>query len=265
MMAAYDAVEHAAQERSDRPDYLELLSRKPTLDDFAGTLLLAVHVTVTDRETDYSLVMTCQVGDGMMAAIDHKGGFQLLAQPDKGSYGGETVFITQKAKLGRAQLVPKTHLYISPMRTLMVMTDGVADIYFPPDPEILRLYGDLVLGGVLGIRGSRPQEIESALEETPLRTIEALKTAPYDVPMLAVTAEGPKEVRLPSMSVYADQLKRSIPEVVACPALLQAGIRQIAGTTMDPADRLRLWLDSYMVRGERDDRTLVILHREEVS
>ena len=31
----------------------------------------------------------------------------------------------------------------------MVMTDGVADDYFPPDPELLRLYEDLKSNGVL--------------------------------------------------------------------------------------------------------------------
>jgi hypothetical protein len=30
------------------------------------------------------------------------------------------------------------------------------------------------------------------------------------------------------------------------------------------ADRLRLWLDAYHVRGSFDDRTLVALHREEL-
>jgi hypothetical protein len=210
--------------------------------------------------------MTCQVGDGMMAAVDPKGGFQLLAQPDKGSYGGETVFLTERAKLGRAHLMRKTFPYFSPMRSLLVMTDGIADIYFPPDPEMLKLYGDLVLSGVIGLRGPGPEAIASALEKTPLRTPDAVARAEYDQPMLALTADGPRRVRIPFVSSYANQLGLSIPQVVASPALLKAGAREdvLDGPT-DPAERLRLWLDSYIVRGERDDRTLVVLFREEVA
>jgi hypothetical protein len=264
MLAAYDAVEQAAHERSDRPEYEACLSRKPNIDDFAATLLLAIHCTVKVREAEYSLIMTCQVGDGMMAAVNGEGGFQLLAQPDKGSYGGETVFITDKKKLGRTQLMRKTFPYFSPMRALMVMTDGVADIYFPPDPEMLRLYGDLVLNGVIELRGPGPEKITGALEKTRLRTPEAVKNAPFDEPMMALTAKGQQKVRLLSVTAYAAALELSIPEVTASPSLLAAGVRRLEGAT-DSADRLRLWLDSYMVRGERDDRTLIVLHREEAT
>ena len=152
MLGAYDAVELAVRERRESLEHRSILSREPEIKDFSSTLLLAIHATVRCRETDYSLVMTCQVGDGTMAIIDHKGGLHLLAKPDKGSYGGETVFITDRSKLSRNQLSRKTFSYFSPMRSFLVMSDGVADIYFPADPGILRLYGDLVLSGVIGLR-----------------------------------------------------------------------------------------------------------------
>jgi hypothetical protein len=266
MLAAYDAVERAFLERRESPEHMALVSRKLTLNDFAATLLLAVHCTVKYRDSDYSLAMTCQVGDGMMAAVDHKGGFRLLAQPDKGSYGGETAFLTDKPKLARPHLMRKTFPYFSPMRSLMVMTDGIADIYFPPDPEMLRLYGDLVLSGVIGLRGPGPKAIAVALETTPLRTPEAVAEAEYDQAMLALTDEGPRRVSVPFVTAYAAKLGLTIPQVVASPALLKAGTRDDAlEGPDDPAERLRLWLDSYIVRGERDDRTLVVLFREEVA
>jgi hypothetical protein len=267
MLAAYDAVERAADERRDSPEHEAELSRKPALGDFSATLLLAVHATVRYGETDFSLVMTCQVGDGMMAAIDHRGGFQLLAQPDKGSYGGETVFLTDRAKLDRAGLTRKTFPFFSlrPMRALLVMTDGVADIYFPPDPEMLRLYGDLVLSGVIDLRVPG-EAVAAALAGTSLPTRADVDGADYCEDGLALIRGDRIRFRLPFVTQYAALLGKAVREVVASPALLAAGARSDAlGDVADPAERLRNWLDAYVVRGERDDRTLVALYREEMA
>ena len=82
----------------------------------------------------------------------------------------------------------------------------------------------------------------------------------------ALTADGEPEIRLPSVTTYAAKLGLSLQEVVASPALLKAGVRLTAmESTSGAADRLRLWLDSYIARGERDDRSLVVLFREEVT
>jgi len=57
-----------------------------------------------------------------------------------------------------------------------------------------------------------------------------------------------------------------VEELAAAPNLLMAGARatplreRFKGTAA--ADLLRIWLDSYHVRGSFDDRTLVVLHRE---
>lgn len=267
ILTAYDDVEQAVLERRDRQDYQKILSREPTIHDFSATLLLAVHTTVGYHRTDYDLVMTCQVGDGMMAAIDHEGGVRLLAEPDKGSYGGETTFLTDKAKLVPPHLTAKTIPFFGPrMRTLMVMSDGVADIYFPPKPEMLRLYGDLVLSGVIGLKGPGPEAVVSALRQTSLPKLDSVKQAEYDEEMRVLTDKGSLLVRLPFVTAYAAKLGLSLEEVVANPALLKAGVRPVATDgPIDRAERLRLWLDSYVVRGERDDRTLVVLCREEVD
>jgi hypothetical protein len=53
-----------------------------------------------------------------------------------------------------------------------------------------------------------------------------------------------------------------VKQLVGSPGLLHAGIRTAPfDRALPPAERLRLWLDAYQVRGSFDDRTLVVLHR----
>jgi hypothetical protein len=80
----------------------------------------------------------------------------------------------------------------------MLVTDGVADDYFPEDPGMLRLYGDLVKEGIIG-------------------------------PAVHSHETGGKRLDQP----------------------------------VSAQEKLRRWLDSYHVKGSFDDRTLVVLYREE--
>ncbi len=150
MLAAYFAVEKAAAERAASRDHERALGRKPEINDLSATLLLAAHTTVAYKGRDYSLILACQVGDGMTAAVDLDGKLQLLGEADSGDYSGETDFLTSQKKLERANLSRKTYAFFRPLRALLVMTDGVADDYFPNDPGMLRLYDDLKANGVLG-------------------------------------------------------------------------------------------------------------------
>ena len=53
----------------------------------------------------------------------------------------------------------------------MVMTDGVADDYFPNEPNMLELYGDLVLNQVIEIAKPNKTDLTQNLLETSLRSI----------------------------------------------------------------------------------------------
>src|SRR5262249_39766371 len=149
MNAAYEAVRSAAAERAESPAHQKLLGRKPAVEDLSATLLLAACTTLKVKGADYSFMATCSVGDGLMAAVTTDGDVQLLSTPDGGEHASETYFLTSKGRLDPKNLSAKTFVGFRPTRALMVMTDGVADDYFPAQTEMLRLYADLVLNRVL--------------------------------------------------------------------------------------------------------------------
>lgn len=277
MQGAYNAVKKEADKRHEKADYCIALGGKRKLDinDLSATLLLAVHTTVKAGETEYSLILTCQIGDGMIAAISQEGTLKLLGKPDSGDYGGQTEFLTSKNKLGRNNLVQKTFVFPGNLKTLMVMTDGVADDYFPNDPGMLELYGDLVLNKVIGIRQPTDSEIKEQLRETKLSQIFNLshllnkvkEVNPDSFPLKeqVITVDGIKEVKISYVDAYAKELGVSPQNVVASSALLWAGATMCDECKdKPPEEKLRIWLDSYYRRGSFDDRTLVILYREEV-
>jgi hypothetical protein len=264
--ASSEAVEAAATARAESPEHVRLLGRKLVPSDLSATLLLAVHTTVKYKDTDYSFVLTCQIGDGMLAVVDRRGTLQLLGRPDRGDFKGQTDFLSNKSKLDREHLWRKTLGFFGPLQALMVMTDGIADIYFPDDPGMLRLYGDLVLNQVVDIPGLGVDEIVAALAHTRLPTLDDVAKADFHSQMKAITANGSRAVRMRSVASYAEKLGRPLAEVVASPALLLAGTREGQVFAERSAEaRLQSWLDAYEVPGERDDRTLVMLYREMVS
>jgi len=270
MAQAYEAVEAKAQdlaegERSEA--FSNILGRKLATDDLSATLLLAVHTMVQHEGTARSFVATCQIGDGMLAVLDNSGGLQLLGIPDSGEFAGQTEFLTTKKKLEKANLTSKTFPFFGPMRALMVMTDGVADDYFPNDPGMSQLFGDLAINGILGPRlvdqKISLEEINKSLARTELKDTVAVENAGLASTVETITAEGGGSVLIRSAKSYAEKLGLPLEEVIKSTPLLIAGT---AGAAMSPEeeyqDRLRVWLDSYQVRGSFDDRTLVVVCRE---
>lgn len=266
MHAAYDAVEAAAKGRAENPDYESTIGRPVAIDDLSSTLLLAAHTTVKYQDADSSFILACQVGDGMLAAVTPKGGLQLLGVPDSGEFAGQTDFLTSKKKLTREHLWRKTRGFVGPLQALMVMTDGVADDYFPNDPDMLRLYGDLVVNEVITLRGLDAFDFSQALEKTKLPTYDDVQQANFAATVEAVTPDTPRSITIRSVAEYAKQLGLEVPDVVASPALMMAAasVGQLCDEK-EAEDKLRVWLDSYYVRGSFDDRTLVVLYREVVK
>ncbi|NER50981.1 MAG: protein phosphatase 2C domain-containing protein, partial [Symploca sp. SIO1A3] len=272
MQEAYKAIEQAVAERSESDKYAAILGRQLDVKDLSATLLLAVHTIIKHQGNNYSFILTCQVGDGMIAAIDYQNKLRLLAMPDSGEFAGQTDFLTSTKKLTPGNLTRKTFPCFCPLKALMVMSDGVADDYFPNDPGLLNLYGDLLLNRVIDFAKPNVEEEErtNALQKTALGNLEAVQTArplfQSVVPRLTDPKDEPKQVRLYSITNYAKELGQSVSEVIASPALLEVGL---AGEPMwdtceaqPPEERLRIWLDSYQVRGSFDDRTLVVLYSE---
>lgn len=275
MAKAYEAVEKKAQALAESAPHEEFLGRKVVVDDLSGTLLLAVHTTVLHEGAERSVVLTCQIGDGMLAAVSTNGGLQLLGIPDSGEFAGQTEFLTSKKKLEKANLVGKTFPFFGPLEALMVMTDGVADDYFPNDPNMLRLYGDLAINRVLRLWGpdlsKDSAEIDRRLAQTQLKTKADVELAELAVPFETLSADGPQQVFIRSVETYAEKLGLKLDEVISDRLLLIAGqfgegmLEKSTREEETPEDMLRVWLDSYQVRGSFDDRTLVVLHPEVAS
>jgi hypothetical protein len=165
----------------------------------------------------------------------------------------------------------KTFPFFSPIKALMVMTDGVADDSFPNDPGMLQLYGDLILNQVIEIRKPEESEINKQLEQTELRDSNRVKEAKpkFQIPEEVITKDPIKQVPISYVERYAQELDRQMLDVIASPALLWAGAYLgeamcNESDSMKPEEKLQLWLDSYYRRGSFDDRTLVVLYREEV-
>ncbi|MDF2212443.1 PP2C family serine/threonine-protein phosphatase [Arthrospira platensis NCB002] len=164
---AYQRVEEEANRLKNYSSYNKREEKKELdIKDLSATLLLAIHTKIqVKNSTSYDFVLTCQVGDGMLAAISHKYTLKLLGKPDIGEHGGQTDFLTSAGKLEDYNLVQKTFPFIGNLKALMIMTDGVSDDYFPNDPGMLKLYGDLILNRVIKIRNVDAKEREQELQK----------------------------------------------------------------------------------------------------
>lgn len=226
--AAYSSVEGAYLVRCDDEAIIKMLGRKCEAKDFSATLLTAVVIPLKNGE---NFVITASVGDGMIAAVNFdkasENALKILGNADNGGFSGETEFLDGNTTGER--LATSTRIMRGKFTSLLMMTDGVADDYYPYSPEILRLYLDLMLNGIikspnnLAITENNDDAIAYARElaEKKGKSTEQLWDSRYEL-----------------------NVKRCDDE-------------------QDKAERLKAWLDSYYQRGSFDDRTLVIITRKE--
>lgn len=266
MHAGYAALEEEVKLRQGSQAHKRQLlnNREVAVEDLSATLLLAAHTTVQLEGRECSLVAACQIGDGVTATIDKGGHIALMCEPDSGDYSGETDFLTSRKKLDFPLLRQRTYVRVQPLRALFVMTDGVADDYFPADPGMARLYADLALNGILQIEGPSAEEAQAELSEHTPPNFDPASGQLDVADAMLVTQEKTEQFRLRSSSVYASELGKPVELVARSPAILRAGLvgSPLLERAATPVERLRLWIDSYHVRGSFDDRTLVVLHRE---
>jgi len=123
---------------------------------------------------------------------------------------------------------------------------------------------------VIGIRKPNDSELNEKLRQTNLGSLTGVKDAKpkFQVTEKVITADETKEVKISYVDTYAKELGLSPEAVVASSALLWAGAtgEPMCDECKDnpPQEKLRVWLDSYYRRGSFDDRTLVVLYRNEV-
>ena len=258
VLQARKAVEAAFYSRSTDSAYTDLLHRKLALEDLSGTLLVSAIVPVR-KETKEHLIVTCQVGDGMTVSINTKGDFRssvkLLGVPDSGEFTGETEFLTSKKMKNVEELQRRTKLSIGPVDTVLMMSDGVADDYFPNETQMRRLYYDLIANGILHTDSEKKSLSDLSPEQMSL-----FKKIPDPISYPWV---NDKSVLIPvqytnriceSMNLPLETLwdQRDIL------ALASLEVKRKTDTSND-AEKLNIWLDNYYERGSFDDRTLVVI------
>ncbi len=223
--AAFSAIEGASLVRQNDEKITAMLGRKCEIKDFSATLLTAVVIPLENGE---SFVITASVGDGMIAAVNvnksSENALKILGNANNGGFSGETEFldgITTGEKLAAS-----TRIMRGEFTSLLMMTDGVADDYYPYSPEILRLYLDLMLNGIVDFTNGSVSSEKSDSEIAYAREL-------------------------------AEKNGKSTEQLWECRSDICVKKYE------NKAERLKYWLDSYYQRGSFDDRTLVILTRKE--
>lgn len=245
---AFDAVITKLKSLYNDEHYISTLGRNPTLADMGSTFLAAVAVPVEVQGEKQRFVVTLQIGDGCICAIDssadHDNCFRLLGEADSGAFSGETEFLSERM-VSEGNIARKIRISRGRSDILMLMSDGVADDYFPAQPMMKRLYLDLCLNGIIPMAGDCKGHLEPAPLEFP-----------------AVTPE-----QKPVAIQYAKQLIRersdeAVNELWDDRETLRPYSLAAWGKSLgdSPEKRLQCWLDNYNERGSFDDRTLVVMH-----
>jgi serine/threonine protein phosphatase PrpC len=104
----------------------EATTRARPIGDFSATLLILVRREWNGQQLCASL----QVGDGGIALWSDDSKLTLLGEADHGTQSGETRFLTSQGVEG--ELASRVKFSVRPnLRAVAVMTDGVADDFFP--------------------------------------------------------------------------------------------------------------------------------------
>lgn len=251
IIKANEAVAEAFEERRTKNEYSELLGRELEFKDFSGTFLICIAIPVTVEDHKELFAVSCQIGDGIICSVDRNADFdkalRILGQPDSGKYSGETDFLTSESMKRKETLMAKTKIMRSRTSAIMLMTDGVADDYFPNMPELLRLYLDLELNGVLDI----PEQDENTEEK--VYTIASPVSYPWVNDNEQLVAVQYASSVTESAGITTEQLWYD--KNLVRKASLESFKTELPETRKD---RLLRWLDNYTQRGSFDDRTLLI-------
>lgn len=251
VIVAYEAVEKAFEDRKAKYDYLKLIDRDMQFKDFSGTLLLAIIIPVLVNENEEKLIVSFQIGDGMIVAINkdanYEGCINILGNIDSGEFSGETDFLTSEKMKKKEVLMSKTKILRKPISEIFIMTDGVADDYFPSLPQALRLYMDLVLNNLIEI------DSDEELEKDMAQNI----PEPLYYPWVNNKNES---IPIQYTNKIMEKLKTSIENVWNKKSILKFASFALKDSIKDKdiENRLIKWLDNYTERGSFDDRTLVI-------
>lgn len=246
---AFAAQQKTLGELSGDKKYEDALGRKPVIGDLSTTFLAAVIVPVEVDGKPQTFMACVQIGDGCICAIDSTADsahcLKLMGEADSGAFSGETDFLSEKNSKTEA-IGAKTRISRGNSDTILLMSDGVADDYFPAQPMMKRLYLDLCLNGILPMEGAH--DGKGGEDPAPIRFRSVSLTQQSVALQYAKQLLGDKSEA--AMSALWD--KR---DMLWCHSL--EAFRMNIGDT--PEERLRVWLDNYNERGSFDDRTLALV------
>lgn len=243
---AFAVQQKTLKELSEDKKYEDALGRKPMIGDLSTTFLAAVIVPVEVGGKPQTFMACVQIGDGCICAIDSTADssrcLKLMGEADSGAFSGETDFLSEKNS--KTELIgAKTRISRGNSDTVLLMSDGVADDYFPALPMMERLYLDLCLNGILPMGGAH--DGKGGEDPAPIRFRSVSLTQQSVALQYTKQLLGDKSEA--AMAALWD--KR---DMLWCHSL--EAFRMNIGDT--PDERLRVWLDNYNERGSFDDRTL---------
>ncbi len=253
---AYEAVECSFYERAANKAYSEPLGRDINIRDFSSTFLAAIIVPLKNEARE-KLVISCQIGDGMIVLINTSGAFEnavkLMGEADSGEFSGETDFLTSRRLIAPDALALRTKLSRGCASTLMMMTDGVADDYFPNNPQMLRLYYDMVANGIITDKAYVSQSPLTAKQIEQIRRLPVPRSYPWvNDHSVSVPINYTNDI----ITAFGTDLK-GIWEDRTVLSLAASQI-EYKKEYENKSELLKCWLDNYVERGSFDDRTLVI-------
>lgn len=257
VIKAYEAVEASFYSRLIDTEYSKALNRELRFKDFSATLLIAVIIPV-NKETKENLVVTCQIGDGTIALINSKGEFKdslkLMGEADSGEFSGETEFLTSPKMKNIETLQNRTRISRGIVDTILVMSDGVADDYFPNETEMRRLYFDLVVNGIIDSKKSVSQDC------LPVEQMRLFKKIPDPLVYPWVNDQNVK-IALQYTKRISEITGLSLEDIWQDDTVLALAKLELSEQNKieDRSERLKVWLDNYVERGSFDDRTLVVV------
>ncbi|MGN1102383.1 MAG: PP2C family serine/threonine-protein phosphatase [Huintestinicola sp.] len=258
--AAFSAVEGAYISRLNREGFEESLGRKPDIKDYSCTLLTAVIIPAAGGE---HFVIAIQIGDGMIASVNayaqYGDALRILGNADSGSFAGETEFLTSEQTRTPDSLRSRTKIQRGKISSLMLMTDGVADDYYPNDPQLLRLYMDLMLNGAIDIPSDDELTAKFGsgyIDKEKYKTAEPVSYPWVNDGDVSYTLQYAKNVMAENEMELSALWNDKFKGVISASSLKALEINNGA----DNSERLSVWLDNYNERGSFDDRTLLIIN-----
>ncbi len=123
---AIDSIEKEAEKRQTDPISL------------STTLILVIYAMIKEKH----LIASLQIGDGAVSVMNTEKEVVILGKADHGDYAGESKFLTSSGI--RDELGERVNITVTDnLAYLTVMTDGIADDYFPLSKELKHFFNQM--------------------------------------------------------------------------------------------------------------------------